>query len=191
MQFEDFVYYDETSPTFLRWKEDRFTGKHYNVVTAAKDSVAGSSLRNINGKTYARLHLLGKTYFVHRVIWTLFNGAIPKGLCIDHINGDSMDNRISNIRVVSQKTNNQNKKKSKSNTSGVTGVCRMKIKSTEQSSRFIWAAIWKENGKDCHKEFAIRKYGEEVAFKMACEYRQKQIERLNAEGECYSESHGD
>lgn len=32
--------------------------------------------------------------FAHRIIWEMFNGAIPEGKEIDHINGVKSDNRI-------------------------------------------------------------------------------------------------
>lgn len=35
-----------------------------------------------------------KFYFAHRLIWQYFNGDIPEGMIIDHINGVRDDNRI-------------------------------------------------------------------------------------------------
>ena len=35
-----------------------------------------------------------KTYFVHRFVWECFNGLIPEGKVIDHINDDKEDNRF-------------------------------------------------------------------------------------------------
>ncbi len=45
-----------------------------------------------------------------------------KGKCIDHINGDGLDNRRSNLRICSTQENSMNRKLSKNNTSGFKGV---------------------------------------------------------------------
>ena len=50
-----------------------------------------------------------KTYHVHRFVWECFNGNIPKGKVIDHINNDKEDNRLCNLQLV---THQQNCKKS-------------------------------------------------------------------------------
>lgn len=51
----------------------------------------------------------------------------PEGLVIDHINTKSWDNRFDNLRVVTQKINTQHRKISSVNTTGVTGVRKMKV----------------------------------------------------------------
>ena len=51
------------------------------------------------------------SYLYHRVLWVLYHGEdIPEGMQIDHINGIRSDNRIENLRVVSKRENDQNKK---------------------------------------------------------------------------------
>ena len=45
--------------------------------------------------------------YVHRVVWALCYDQLSS-LTIDHINGDRLDNRIENLRVVSQSDNNLN-----------------------------------------------------------------------------------
>lgn len=57
----------------------------------------------------------------HRVIWALHYGEWPKEQ-IDHINGIRDDNRISNLREVSDAENKKNTKRRADNKSGQQGV---------------------------------------------------------------------
>lgn len=71
---------------------------------------------------YMRIEIFGSRRLGHRVIWLMHHGEEPEGQ-IDHINGIRDDNRISNLRCVSQHENLKNKSIYKNNTSGVIGVC--------------------------------------------------------------------
>ena len=46
-----------------------------------------------------------KTYFVHRFVWECFNGQIPEGKVIDHINNIKDDNRLCNLQLMTQQQN--------------------------------------------------------------------------------------
>ena len=48
-----------------------------------------------------------KTTYLHRKIWEDHYGEIPKGKVIDHINGNTLDNRIENLQCITQAHNNQ------------------------------------------------------------------------------------
>lgn len=49
-----------------------------------------------------------KRFMVHRLVWEAFNGEIPDGLQIDHINTVRDDNRLINLRMVTPKENSNN-----------------------------------------------------------------------------------
>ncbi len=61
---------------------------------------------------------------VHRVVWEAINGPIPEGLVIDHLNGVVTDNRLCNLRVVTNVENIRKQKVRATNTSGAPGVTR-------------------------------------------------------------------
>jgi len=58
----------------------------------------------------------------HHLITALRNIEIPEYAVIDHIDGNTLNNERSNIRVVTQNINCKNTAMRKSNTSGVTGI---------------------------------------------------------------------
>lgn len=63
-------------------------------------------------------------HLAHRVILGLPKWSDNKLIgVVDHINGDSMDNRRANLRVVSYSKNAMNSGNFRHNTSGVKGVC--------------------------------------------------------------------
>ena len=47
-------------------------------------------------------------FYVHRLVYTAFNGPIPEGMQIDHIDGDKSNNKLTNLRAVSPKVNSNN-----------------------------------------------------------------------------------
>jgi hypothetical protein len=69
---------------------------------------------------YYQICINYKIYRTHRLIWIFHNGNTEK--TIDHINGDSFDNRIENLRSCNLSENSCNSKNRKNNTSGVKGV---------------------------------------------------------------------
>src|SRR5690606_746777 len=73
---------------------------------------------------YWAITIDGVQHQAHRLVWEYHNGLIPSypKAEIDHINGNKLDNRIENLRVVSRPENNRNAALRTDNTSGVCGV---------------------------------------------------------------------
>lgn len=181
IDFNDYFYYDETSPSCLRWKVSRWSGSHYSILQVS----AGDPVSTVNHAGYFIGMLNRKVVRVHRVIWTLFNGEIPKGGLIDHEDRVKSNNKIDNLRLVTTRINGQNCKMQKNNTSGVTGVYMGHI-----NGRAYWQAGWQDGKYWKRKSFSISKYGSDKAFQLACEYRTQMLLVLNSTGQSYTALHG-
>jgi len=71
---------------------------------------------------YINTNIHGNVYGVHRLIFLMFNGYLPKE--IDHINGIKSDNRIENLRASSVKENQFNAKIRKDSSTGIKNVTK-------------------------------------------------------------------
>jgi len=83
---------------------------------------SGKKAGTISAYQYLRCAFDKSVYPIHRLMWYVHNGGIPAGYEIDHINGNRQDNRLKNLRLVTDHQNAMNKGMSKRNTSGITGV---------------------------------------------------------------------
>ena len=62
---------------------------------------------------YKQCKMNGEKTYLHRKVWIEANGDIPKGMHIDHINGNTLDNRLENLQCITPTQNAQRKNNSK------------------------------------------------------------------------------
>ena len=71
------------------------------ISNSLKNGYKSSSIKDLNGKV--------KTLYSHQLAWYLYYGEIiEKGYVIDHINRNTIDNRICNLRKISKQQNHFN-----------------------------------------------------------------------------------
>lgn len=109
---------------------------HYNPDTGVltskvtrKGLVKGQIMGCDSPHRYLLIRFKGPQYIAHRLIYRIVTGIDLGQQEIDHINGNTKDNRWSNLRVVERLENTWNTRKSKNNTSGVKGIDWVKNRS--------------------------------------------------------------
>lgn len=131
----ELINFDPETGAF-RWKPRAGRGGSWCNV----DREAGSVSKQTG---YRTIRLGKKLYQAHRIAWLLVNGEWP-ALDIDHINGDRLDNRIANLRVVPNAINRQNMRRARSDSqTGMMGV-------TQDKRRGNYFARVRLNGKTHH-----------------------------------------
>jgi hypothetical protein len=66
-------------------------------------------------KGYAQRSSGGRTQKLHQFVWELSGQIIPKGLTLDHINRDKLDNRLCNLRLATPRMQAMNRVMPKGN----------------------------------------------------------------------------
>ena len=110
---------------------------------------------------YRALSLFGKKEYCHRLAWFFVHGEMPD--CIDHINGNKLDNRIVNLRNTTKAMNNRNQHHSRTN-------LMLGVSSYQTKKGTKYRAVITESGNYKHLGSFD---SEEKAFAAYKEYRDK------------------
>lgn len=105
----------------LVWRvrpETDFSSKNAWAVWNSKH--AGTDAGWISAKGYRTIRFKDKCRKASRLIWVLVIGVEPDR--IDHTDGDTLNDRVENLRDVSQAVNSRNKARQSNNKSGASGV---------------------------------------------------------------------
>lgn len=130
--------FDTTTGALLWRKRDASTFTSEKHCKRWNTCFAGKEAGCVKFTGYRHISLGGKFYQAHRLVWLHVYGSWPDK--IDHIDGDKSNNRINNLRSVTDAENSRNKPISSANTSGCVGVSFSK-----QSGK--WYAYIKTGGK--------------------------------------------
>ena len=109
-RLKELVDYDPETGVFT-WKVSRPNGIYPGMIAGQTDM-----------RGYGRISLDGKRYKLHRLAYLYYHGFVPSML--DHIDGDTVNNRISNLRPCTGTENNLNRSYTKAN--------QLKIKNVHQ-----------------------------------------------------------
>lgn len=111
----------------------------YDILNQFKWCVTptGYAIRNARRSEGHRKRIL-----MHRVIIDA-----PKGMQVDHINGDRLDNRKVNLRLCTNQQNSCNRGRQSNNTSGYKGVSFLEFNSKGYKLRKPWVAKIAVEGK--------------------------------------------
>jgi hypothetical protein len=123
-QLTDALYYNEQFGVFV-WRKPRQGVK--------PRLVAGT----LNARGYINLCIGGVSYLAHRLAWFYVNGEWPEN-DIDHLNHKRSDNRIENLRVVTQAENSRNMLQRGANPLGVYW----------SKEKLLWEARIRDGGKN-------------------------------------------
>ena len=122
---ECFNYNSETG--HLLWKErplshfkDKSSQSTFNKIRA--NNTAGNEAVGPSGKRYIKVMVSKENYVAHRICARMAGFDFSESDEIDHIDGDGLNNKEENLRVVSNIENGKNRRLYSANSSGVSGV---------------------------------------------------------------------
>jgi hypothetical protein len=117
---------DPTSPSYLKWKKDRPLN-HFNSTQshkAWKNKTRNSQINSLDKDNY--YIVFSNTFFnkkirykVHRIVYAISNSEdCLNDSCIDHIDGNRLNNNPKNLRTATVSQNLLNRGKQKNNSTG-------------------------------------------------------------------------
>ena len=138
-KIEDYVEYDETSSTCLRWKKSTdpkiWIGKEFG-------STIRDTQRTNKGYYYGFFNYKG--YYSHQVVCYLHYGVWSnREIVVNHIDGNGLNNKIGNLELISHKDNLNHLNRRSSKPNKVTKVRGVYPSSTNNKYKVTFKGIYR------------------------------------------------
>lgn len=142
-------------------------GHLFWIESPSSNIPAGSIAGSLRNDGYIGIFINGVYYFEHRIIWEMFNGPIPDGMSIDHMDRVRSNNHPDNLRLATHQQNHFNRTKQSNNKSGYKGVSWHKQKQKwvaqikiDGRNKFLGFFHDPEKAYEAYCEKALEYYGE-------------------------------
>ncbi len=110
-------------------------GKLIRKVSTGPNGPIGEEAGWLCQTGYRRVKIDDKTFITHRVIFLMYNNHLPK--CIDHIDGNPLNNKPENLRGATNGQNRRNTQSNKNSSSVYKGVCWKKSRHVEGNGKWV------------------------------------------------------
>lgn len=164
---------DPLSPTGISIRN-----KHHASRKSIGDNVGSITTCNA-GKKYWKISVNAKRYLVHRVVYLLAYGSLPVDKVINHIDGNGLNNSLSNLEAVPQKVNCFKRKVRSDNVLGFLGISELFYKGKVDAYISKYS---NENGEKITQRFSIVAFGShDLALQAAKDWRQYFLDKVGTE----------
>jgi hypothetical protein len=122
---------------FDNYEISNFGNVRRKLLCGGYKNIVGSLLNSGDGYKYFQVQREGKriNFLFHHLVAKHFIGERPDGMVIDHIDRNSLNNHIDNLRYCSQKENTQNSKKYRDDIIETDPIIRRNILSRERDRK--------------------------------------------------------
>jgi hypothetical protein len=151
---------DPTSPSGLRWKTNRRTHIKPGDIAGTNDGKKGWYV-------YITFNSNSKRYKTHRIVYFMVTKTDPGEYDVDHIDGNTSNNHIDNLRLATRSQNSSNRNKGKNNSSGFKGVYQFRNSSKwfaqimcNYKTIYLGTFTTKEEAVNAYNEASIRLHKE-------------------------------